>query len=77
MSEVRSAAAQAGICDAQKLIYDVSSAFSKAQNIDDLDEEWQRYITPVYAQIDSGDMHIISRLYALTATVLLQRMGGL
>lgn len=74
MSDVRSAAAQAGVCDIQQLIHDVSGAFNKAKSTDELDELWKNYVSPVYCQIDEKDMKLIGMIYALKASTLIQRL---
>jgi len=72
MSDVRSAAAQAGVCDIQQLIYDVSGAFNGAKTTDELDDLWKNYVSPVYCQIDEKDMKLIGMIYALKASTLIK-----
>jgi len=69
MTEVRSAA-QAGHCDEQKLLHDVSAAFTKAESNSDLDAVWRDYVVPVWDSIDSETQDILSRLYALRVSTL-------
>ncbi len=70
MSEVRPAAAQAGICDEQQLLHDASAAFTKAGVPADLDAVWRRYISPVWDSIDTETQDILTRLYALRLSTL-------
>ena len=65
MTEVRSAAAQAGQCDEQRLLHDASAAFSKAGTREELEAAWSAYVSPVWESIDAETRDILSRLRAL------------
>ncbi len=70
MSEVRSSAAQAGICDEQQLLHDASAAFAKASFPADLDEVWRSYVAPMWDSIETETQDILTRLYALRLSTL-------
>ena len=70
MAEIRSAAAQAGVCDEQRLLFDASAAFVKALSRDELDRVWRVYVSPVWDQIDSGTQKILLRLYSTRLSIL-------
>jgi hypothetical protein len=70
MSEVRSAAAMAGVCDEQRLIHDASAAFTRSEKRCDLDSAWRDYVYPVWEQIDGETQDILSRLYSLRLSTL-------
>lgn len=70
MSEVRSAAAQAGVCDEQQLIHDASAAFTRSEKRCDLDAAWRDYVAPVWRQIDYETQDILSRLYSLRLSTM-------
>ena len=68
--ETRSAAAMAGQCDEQRLIFDTSAAFTAAQCNADLDDVWRNYVAPVEAQISDETHELLSRLYSLRLSTL-------
>lgn len=70
MSEVRSAAAQAGICDEQLLIHNASGAFARAANPSEIDAAWRQYVTPVYESVSEETQGLLHRLYSLRLTTL-------
>jgi hypothetical protein len=70
MSEVRSAAAMAGICDEQQLLHDASAAFTKAAVPGDLDAAWRDYVAPVWEALDTETQDILTRLYALRLSTM-------
>ena len=69
-TDVRSAAAQAGVCDEQQLLHDASAAFTKADVPADLDAVWRMYVQPVWDSIDFDTQDILSRLYALRLSTM-------
>ena len=70
MSEVRSGAQMAGICDEQQLLHDASAAFTKADAPGDLDAVWRTFVQPVWDSIDGETRDILSRLYALRLSTM-------
>lgn len=62
MSEPRSAAAMAGVCDEQRLIHEASRAFAQAETIPQLEDAWARYVAPVEASIGAETLDILTRL---------------
>jgi hypothetical protein len=62
MSDPRSAAAQAGVCDEQMLIHEASRAFIAAETIAQLDDAWALYVAPVEASIGGETLDILRRL---------------
>lgn len=63
MTDVRSGAAQAGVCDEQQLLFDASAAFTKADAPSDLDAAWRNYVVPVWDSIDGQTQDLLSDLY--------------
>ena len=70
MTEPRSAAAHAGLCDEQQLLHDASAAFTKADAPGDLDAVWRTYVSPVWDSIDFDTQEILARLYALRLSTI-------
>ncbi len=70
MTDVRSAAAQAGYCDEQQLLHDASAAFTNADAPGDLDAVWRTLCAPVWDSIDGDTQDILTRLYALRLSTM-------
>ena len=70
IEDIRSAAAQAGVCDEQRLIFDTSAAFTNAGNNSELDVVWRTYVVPVEEQISDETHELLSRLYSLRLSTL-------
>ena len=70
VSEVRSAAAQAGVCDEQMLIHDASRAFSTAETITAAAASWLRYVAPVEDAISRETIDLISSAFAIRIMML-------
>jgi hypothetical protein len=70
MTDARTSAAPAGVCDEQQLLHDASAAFTKADAPGDLDAVWRSYVQPVWDSIDGETQDILSRLYALRLSTM-------
>lgn len=70
MSGVRSAAAQAGICDEQQLEFDVSRALNQAKSEAELAEVFRVYVDPVEASISDETYHLLTRLREIRASTI-------
>lgn len=70
MEEVRSAAAQAGYVDVEKLIHHAAQQFATAESCEQLDEIWRQLVRPVYNQLSEDALAILSRLFNLNLSLL-------
>lgn len=70
MSDIRSAAAQAGICNEQQLEFDVSRALNQAKSEAELNEVFRIYVDPVEVQISDETFHLLTRLREIRASTL-------
>lgn len=70
MSEVRSAAAQAGHIDTEMLLFEAAAAFHGAKTQQALDAEWARLVRPAYSQLSEQSIRILNHLYGLNCTVI-------
>lgn len=70
MSEVRSAAAQAGHIDTEMLLFEAAAAFHDAKTLVELDAQWARLVRPAYTQLSEQSLGILNHLYGLNCTVI-------
>jgi hypothetical protein len=70
LTEIRSAAAQAGIVDSELLIFEAAKAFHNAQTQLRLDAEWAALVRPAYDQLSERSLAILNHLYGLNSTVI-------
>jgi hypothetical protein len=61
MNEIRSAAAQAGVCDEQRLLMDVLSRLTVAHSVDDCFDVWRQLVTPVYRSLGQDTIEDLER----------------
>ena len=70
MSEVRAAAAMAGVPDEQRLIHDFAREIATARGVFALDEAWRTFIAPVERVISEDTLALAGRLYSLRVSTL-------
>jgi len=61
MSEVRSAAAQAGIVDQPLLVMDMLAKLTTVHSVAECFEVWRKYVSPVYDTLCSDTIEDLER----------------
>lgn len=70
MSDVRSSAAQAGICDEPQLINDLSRELKTAETVTACAYTWLRYVAPVEASINPETLAKLGRVLRIRMAVV-------
>lgn len=65
MTETRSAAAQAGVCDQAKLVMDALAALIGKQTVPQCFDVWSDYVLPVEGQLFPETLEQIGRAIAI------------
>ena len=72
MSEVRSAAAMAGVVDVELLIHECAGAFARAKTMDELDKAWNDRVKPVESQLSHKSLGILEALHSLNLAIVMR-----